>query len=482
MTEFSSKAAPAPIVTPTPVDRATAPSASVAPRPKRAVPTTAAEDATFACTTSLAPLIVDEGPLLIRNASVAPLLLTRLQSANPDVQTRDLAWSDAVSRTRRGASSSPPGRAPRSEQEVHDIDGPAGVRSRWPCSHRRSVSYPSVLPRGEPPAETGARGRRGGTMRQTMIRRLAGLSVGALVISVAAQTAAVAAVPRQANGGSEVGVTPTQITLGTVITLTGPIPGLFKGSEAGTDAYFKYINSQGGVNKRKLVMKSADDALNCNQNQTQTEDLMGSVFAFVGSFSVFDNCGAKVFAQNPTVPDVHYLLSDDANKEANGFSPQPAPPGFRTGPYKYYKQKYPDAIKKVGSLYASTSPTTWANQKAAEESLGYKVVYERAVAPTETDWTADMVRMKNLGVQFWNLRNQNASFIAKMLSQAAQQNFKPQVIMTNSEYDASFFKLIADPTAANGVITDQPFAMFLGEDAKSVPEVKLFQTWMKKTN
>jgi branched-chain amino acid transport system substrate-binding protein len=319
-------------------------------------------------------------------------------------------------------------------------------------------------------------------MRQTMIGRLAGLSMATLVISLAAPTGAVAAVPRQANTASDVGVTPTQITLGNVVTLTGPIPGLFKGSQAGTDAYFKYINSQGGVNKRKLVMKSADDALNCNQNQTQTQDLIGSVFAFVGSFAVFDNCGAKVFAQNPTVADIHYLLSDDANKEVNGFSPQPAPPGFRTGPYKYYKQKYPDAVTKVGSLFASTSPTTWANQKAAEESLGYKIIYERAVAPTETDWTADIIRMKNLGVQFWDLRNQNASFIAKMLAQAAQQNFKPKVIMTNSEYDASFFKLIADPTAANGVLTDQPFAMFLGEDANTVPEVNLFLKWMKKTN
>jgi ABC-type branched-subunit amino acid transport system substrate-binding protein len=320
-------------------------------------------------------------------------------------------------------------------------------------------------------------------MRTIRFRRLAAMCVvAALVVGLSAQMGADAAVRRQTNTASDVGITPTQITLGNVVTLTGPIPGLFKGSQAGTDAYFKYINSLGGVNKRKLVMKSADDALNCNQNQTQTEDLVGSVFAFVGSFAVFDNCGAKVFAQNPNVADVHYLLSDDANKEVNGFSPQPAPPGFRTGPYQYYKQKYPDAVKKVGSLFASTSPTTWANQKAAEESLGYKILYERAVAPTETDWTTDIIRMKNLGVQFWDLRNQNASFIAKMLSEAAQQNFHPQVVITNTEYDESFFKLIPDPTAANGVLTDQPFAMFLGEDAKKVPEVKLFQTWMKKTH
>src|SRR5438067_7220013 len=211
-------------------------------------------------------------------------------------------------------------------------------------------------------------------MRPIRFRRLAAISVAAaLVVGLGAQTGAVAAVRRQTNTSSDVGVTPTQITLGNIVTLTGPIPGLFKGSAAGTDAYFQYINSKGGVNKRKLVMKGGDDALNCNQNQTQTQDMIGSVFAFVGSFAVFDNCGAKVFAQNPTVADIHYLLSDDANKEVNGFSPQPAPPGFRTGPYQYYKQKYPNAVTKVGSLWATTSPTTWTNQKAAEESLGFKI-------------------------------------------------------------------------------------------------------------
>src|SRR5579859_2217462 len=49
------------------------------------------------------------------------------------------------------------------------------------------------------------------------------------------------------NTASDVGVTPTQITLGNVATLTGPIPGLFAGAPAATDAFFQYINSQGGV-------------------------------------------------------------------------------------------------------------------------------------------------------------------------------------------------------------------------------------------
>jgi len=95
------------------------------------------------------------------------------------------------------------------------------------------------------------------------------------------------------NTASDVGVTPTQITIGNIVTLTGPVPGLFAGGQAATDAYFQYINSLGGVNGRKLVMKGGDDGLNCNQYQSQLQAIGSSVFAFVGTWSDFDNCGVN---------------------------------------------------------------------------------------------------------------------------------------------------------------------------------------------
>jgi ABC-type branched-subunit amino acid transport system substrate-binding protein len=284
------------------------------------------------------------------------------------------------------------------------------------------------------------------------------------------------------NTASDVGITPTQVTIGNIVTLTGPIPGLFAGGQAGTDAYFQYINSQGGVFGRKLVLKTGDDGLSCNGYQTQLQSLGPSVFAFVGSWSTFDNCGVPYFQANPTIPDVHYLLSSQSYSEPAGFTAQPSPPGFRTGPYQYYAQQYPNAVKKVGALWNSGSPTTWANQKAAMQSVGYTIVYDRATQPTETDFTADIVRMKNLGVQYLDLRNQGVTAIAAVMNNAAQQGWHPQVVSTNSEYDKTFFKLLTDPSNGNGILSDQPNAMFLGEDSAAIPEVKLFNDWMTKTH
>jgi len=192
-----------------------------------------------------------------------------------------------------------------------------------------------------------------------------------------------------------------------------------------------------------------------------------------------------ILAANPTVPDVHYQLSAEANdstKVPNSFSPQPQPPGFRTGPYTYYKQQYPDAVQKVGILHVSTSPTTYANQKAAMLSVGYKIIYDREFGPTETDFTADIVRMKDQGVEYLDLRNSGLTQIAPVLSAAAQQDWHPQVIVTNATYDNNLFKLLPDASAANGVVMDQQYAMFLGEDSASTPEVQLFLDWMKKSH
>jgi ABC-type branched-subunit amino acid transport system substrate-binding protein len=284
------------------------------------------------------------------------------------------------------------------------------------------------------------------------------------------------------NEASDIGITETEITLGNVATLTGPVPGLFAGSPAGTEAFFEYVNSLGGVYGRTLKLEVGDDALDCNRNQSAHEELQESVFAFVGSFSVYDNCGANVLSADPELPDVHYQLSTEANEVTNSFSPQPQPPGFRTGPYQYYKEQFPDAVTKIGALWADNSATTFANQKAAMESLGFEIIFDRSISPTETDFTADIVRMRDAGVRYLDLRNTDKSKIAPILSAAYQQGFELDVIVTNAAYDPGFFDLLPEPEAANGVVMDQQYAMFLGEDAEEVPEVALFLDWMEQTN
>src|SRR5271155_1622155 len=61
----------------------------------------------------------------------------------------------------------------------------------------------------------------------------------------------------------QTGVTPTSVTIGNVSTQIG---GLFTGAVVGTEAYAAYVNSQGGINGRKIVVNASDDQFTGSNN------------------------------------------------------------------------------------------------------------------------------------------------------------------------------------------------------------------------
>ena len=92
------------------------------------------------------------------------------------------------------------------------------------------------------------------------------------------------------------------------------------------------INSKGGVNGRKLVVDSKDDAFSGQQNQTDTQGATNSDFAMVGSFSLFDGYGCAALASNTAVPDVSVTLDPGTDALPNDFSAQPLSGQEPSGP------------------------------------------------------------------------------------------------------------------------------------------------------
>ena len=287
------------------------------------------------------------------------------------------------------------------------------------------------------------------------------------------------------NGGAtDIGVTPKSITVSNVSILTGPVPGLFAGAFNGTDAFFAYQNSQGGVYGRQLKALPRDDQFDCGQDKTITETDIPKVFAFVGGFTLFDNCGAQALQANPGVPDIHNALSIDAAHLANNFSPQPLRTGADTGPFNYFKAKQPGAIGAVGSLVGDvqSAKDAWVGIKGTMESLGYKYVYDELYSPTQTDFTADIVQMRSKGVKTLVLVSADVKGIARIAQQAKQQNFHPDLtILGASAYDPQLIPL-GTADALEGMHVYLPTAMYLGEDRGANKEVDLFLTWLKKTH
>jgi ABC-type branched-subunit amino acid transport system substrate-binding protein len=80
------------------------------------------------------------------------------------------------------------------------------------------------------------------------------------------------------------GVTDSQIVLGQSVALTGPAQELGKDMQLGANLYFNEVNVRGGVNGRRIVLKTLDDGYEPPRAVENTKKLIGEekVFALFG--------------------------------------------------------------------------------------------------------------------------------------------------------------------------------------------------------
>ena len=87
---------------------------------------------------------------------------------------------------------------------------------------------------------------------------------------------------------AEEGVTPTTITIGQSAALSGPASELGSEMRTGALAYFNYVNQRGGVNGRKIVLKTLDDGYEADRAAANTKKLLDEervflLFGYVGT-------------------------------------------------------------------------------------------------------------------------------------------------------------------------------------------------------
>jgi ABC-type branched-subunit amino acid transport system substrate-binding protein len=279
-------------------------------------------------------------------------------------------------------------------------------------------------------------------------------------------------------------VTATCVTVGNVSTTGGVIPGLFEGTVVGADAYLSYLNStQGGVNGRKISLLTADDQLNGDNNRIDTQELLPKVFAFVGSYSLDDQNGATILAQNPTVPNVSEGLSLYATDLPNTFSISPVHNGWGEGGFLYFKKHDPQATQHVGILIAQESS---AQQQAvgligAMQHVGFHIAYQSEIGPLDSQFTTQVLAMQHAGVQFVDLTVMDVQDAEKIVEEMNQQGFHPAVIESAGPiYTDGFVSAVGGASVADGIYLDQSYPLYLGKDASTIPADKTFLTWVNK--
>ena len=277
------------------------------------------------------------------------------------------------------------------------------------------------------------------------------------------------------------GITATSVSIGNVSTL---LAGIFKGAAVGTQAYAAYVNSQGGINGRKLMVDSADDHYAGAPNREATQAAVLKDFALVGSFSLFDNFGGLVLKENPQVPNVTVSLDVATASLPNSFSPAPTPNGWILGPLVYFQKKFPADVKDTGALVADepSASVKWTAEKAAMEHLGYKVVYDPTFDISTTNFTQYVVNMKNAGVKILFLEQMPQNYAASVIQALNQQDFHPVVVFGGSTYSEQLVPDAGGAAAIDGSYMEQNTALYLGEDASTIPAVNTFLTWVQKAS
>lgn len=284
------------------------------------------------------------------------------------------------------------------------------------------------------------------------------------------------------SGTSDHGLTGTPVKIGNVVDLTGPIPGLFKGAREATEAYVEKINSSGGLNGRPVEMVTADSQTSCNGATAAWGEVMPKVEAMVGSISGLDSCAAKAIEANPKIPAVFEILNPVLSGITNTFAPAPRPLGQSIGAYKYIDKLHPGAVGKLGFIVNLQTEFTTTQLLGGLKTIGGAVAYERKTDVTkQTDYTADIIKMRSSGVRWLSLDGLPIGTINRILKAAKQQNWKPDVITAAPAYDGNFLSL-ADPVAVEGVYLPLGTALFLGGDKETSEGVKEYLTWLEKVH
>jgi len=277
------------------------------------------------------------------------------------------------------------------------------------------------------------------------------------------------------------GVTPTTVTVGNVTT---QLAGLFTGGLVGTQAYAAYVNSQGGVDGRRIVVSAADDRFQGALNRQATQAVMQDDFASVGGVTLEDSFSQPLVAADPGFPDVTGSLDPATQALANNFSPLPASDGWPTGPLLYVKAHYPTKIARTATIIANlpTTELAWSHEKQAMQHLGYSVLLDPALPATTTDFTQQVVAMKDAGVQLLFLEQEPQNYASAIFRDLTQQDFHPVVVLGAPSYSQQLVTNAGGPAAVEGAYLEQAAALYQGEDAAQIPAITTFTTWVQKVS
>ena len=107
------------------------------------------------------------------------------------------------------------------------------------------------------------------------------------------------------------------------------------------------------------------------------------------------------------------------------------------------------------------------------DQVGYKVLYVGQVAVTQTDFTQNVIAMKNAGVKILFLDQLPENYAAPLIKALVQQNFHPTTILGAATYSNLLIPAAGGaPGRQRRLPVDQNASLYLGGDSgTTIPAV-----------
>ena len=110
--------------------------------------------------------------------------------------------------------------------------------------------------------------------------------------------------------------------------------------------------------------------------------------------------------------------------------------------------------------------------------VGYKVIYDNTFPISQTDFTPNVIAMRNAGVKMLFIEQMPANYASAVIKALNQQNYHPTVVLGASTYSATLISSSGGALATNGDYLEQNASLYLGEDSATIPAVGDFLKWV----
>jgi len=279
-----------------------------------------------------------------------------------------------------------------------------------------------------------------------------------------------AALAFAALAGAEPGVSKDTIKLGSYLPLQSGLAAGATQMKEGTEAYFKWVNDNGGVNGRKIEWIVENDSYNPQQTVAVVKKLVDrdDVFAVVSTLGTVTNLAVLPFLHQRAVPVInpaggHVNLNKPKDKNVFGILPLSSEIGESMADYALTKL----GAKKIAIFFQNDQFGKDQRDGAVEylKKKNMAPAAEASYVPADVDISAQVIALRQAqpdAVLLAVIPKHGSLF----MKEAQKLGWKPKVVGHNTMADPVVIDLAGD--ALEGIYVNLMTAV----DSMDTPQVK----------